>query len=83
MPAPIPVRPGQIWADADRRKQGRQVRIVDLDPRWAYYVVVAEANTPRTSRSTIGRRSYVEYTDRGLRGYRLVSEPDDTAGSAT
>ena len=84
MTAPIPVRPGQIWADADWRNKGRTVRVIGTDKiRFATYEVVTDPDSPYTMRSTIGRWFRVQYDHRGLRGYRLVSEPDDTAGSAT
>jgi hypothetical protein len=81
--APVPVRPGQIWADTDWRNKGRTVRILDVGIRYATYEVATEADAPWTSRSTVGRQSRVEYGPRGPRGYRLVSEPDDPAGSTT
>lgn len=83
MPAPIPVRPGQIWADAHWSNEGRTIRITEIDGPWARYVVETDADTPWTSRSVVGRRARVKWRPNGLRGYRLVSEPDDTAGSAT
>jgi hypothetical protein len=30
------VRPGQVWADNDPRGYGRQVRVIDVDHRYAY-----------------------------------------------
>ena len=86
MPAPIPVRPGQIWADLHPSSKGRTVRVIDVHNGRALVSVVTMSDVQvRTMRGcgVIGRRTRVAFDDRGLRGYRLVSEPDHTAGSAT
>jgi hypothetical protein len=72
---PIPVRPGQIWADAYHGSRGRTVRIVEVDSARALVEVATNA-TGAGAANTIGRRSRVLYDDRGLRGYRLVTDPD-------
>jgi hypothetical protein len=72
---PIPVRIGQIWADKNQWNAGRTVRVVEIDGRHAVTEVVTEAEGPLApSRCTIGKRSRVLHDDRGLRGYRLLSE---------
>ena len=86
MNAPIPVRPGQIWADLHPYSKGRTVRVIDVFNGRALVEVVTmceERFRDRYSSNTIGRRTRVSIDHRGLRGYRLVSEPDNTAGSAT
>lgn len=72
---PVEVRAGQVWADKSRDYKGREVRILELDSIRARVEVVKESDTPWSSRSTLGRQSRVLYDHRGLRGYRLVSEP--------
>lgn len=71
-----PVRPGQIWADKSRSYKGREVRVIEVDATHAVVEVVTEADQPWSSRSTIGRRSRVQHDHKGLRGYRLVPEPE-------
>lgn len=78
MTAPIPVRPGQIWADADRRSVGRHVRITEISCQFAFVEPVT-----RSGQRLRGRTTRIQFGDRGLRGYRLVSEPDGTLGSAS
>ncbi|ACU71905.1 hypothetical protein Caci_2996 [Catenulispora acidiphila DSM 44928] len=65
---PIKVVPGQIWADKDPRSAGRTVQILEVDG-----IRFAIVKSP----SGLGRRSRVQYDERGLRGYRLVSEPKE------
>lgn len=76
MAAPVPVRPGQIWADKNQWNAGRTVRIVEVHPRFAVYDVVTEADKPRTVRSTVGQRHCIKYSSQGIRGYRLISAPE-------
>jgi hypothetical protein len=65
----IKVVPGQIWADKDRRSTGRTVQILEVDG--IRYAIVQ-------SPTGLGRRSRVQYDERGLRGYRLVSQPKES-----
>lgn len=76
---PIKVVPGQIWADKDPRHEGRTVRVVEADGvRYAVLEVVADSSKTWPGKSSaIGRRSRVLYDDRGVRGYRLVSQPKE------
>lgn len=86
MPAPIPVRPGQIWADLHPSSKGRTVRIVRVERGRALVEVVTMSDVQtrdRRGNSTVGRKTRVLFHNLGLNRYRLVSEPDDTAGSAT
>lgn len=69
---PIKVVPGQIWADKDRRSAGRKVRILEVDG-----IRYATVQSP----TGLGRKSRVMYDERGLRGYRLVSEPREESRS--
>jgi hypothetical protein len=75
---PIPVLPGQIWADTYHGNKGRTVRVVEVDINRAVVEVVTNA-TGAGAANTIGRRSRVLFDHRGLRGYRLVA---DVAGGA-
>lgn len=86
MTAPIPVRPGQIWADLHPNSKGRTVRVVSVDLSRALVEVVTMSDVQvRTMRGcgVVGRKSRVLIGRGGLKRYRLVSEPDDTAGSTT
>lgn len=75
----IKVVPGQIWADKDPRHEGRTVRVVETDNiRLATLEVIADSiKTWPGKTSAIGRKSRVLFDDRGLRGYRLVSQPKE------
>lgn len=73
---PIPVVPGQIWADAYHGSKGRTVRVIELDSARALVEVVANA-TGAGAASTVGRQRRVLYDHRGLRGYRLVADAGD------
>lgn len=64
----IKVVPGQIWADKDPRSAGRKVRVLEVDG-----VRHAIVQSP----TGLGRKSRVLYDERGLRGYRLVSQPEE------
>lgn len=66
----IKVIPGQIWADKDPRSAGRTVQILEVDG--IRYAIVK-------SPTGLGRRSRVQYDQYGLRGYRLVSQPEGEA----
>lgn len=77
-----PVLVGQIWADKYPGSKGRTVRVVDVDHARATIEVITEAEphlrwTP--AGYTLGRRTRVLHDHRGLRGYRLVTEPADTS----
>jgi hypothetical protein len=37
---PITVRPGQIWADNDKRSEGRHIRVLEVDDTHATVVQV-------------------------------------------
>lgn len=76
--APPTVRPGQVWADADPRAEGRTLRVVQVSE----VRVLCEVVTPYTegrlpeARDTRGRRTRIAL-DRfrpGARGYRLVQD---------
>jgi hypothetical protein len=78
MPEPIPVRPGQIWADNDKRCAGRQVRIVEVDSTHA----LVELHVPRAvgdDHAKPGRQTRIRL-DRfrpTTTGYRLAEEAPD------
>lgn len=76
---PIKVVPGQIWADKDKRHEGRTVRVVETDNiRFVVLEVIADSSKTRPGKtSAIGRKSRVLFDDRGVRGYRLVSQPEE------
>lgn len=79
-PAPrIEVKPGQIWADKNQWNPGRTVRVVELDGRHVVLELVTEATNKweYLRNTTIGRRSRVLYDELGVRGYRLVSQPEE------
>ena len=59
------VRPGQIWADNDKRSAGRQVEIVRIDTTHA---VVLAAGTRRETRIRLDRFRPTST------GYRLVKD---------
>jgi len=68
------VRPGQIWADNDKRSAGRRLRVVEIDGTHAV-VVQVDARGVVDSRMRV-RRSRIRL-DRfrpTSTGYRLVSE---------
>lgn len=75
---PVPVWPGQIWADTYHGSKGRTVRVVEVDSARALIEVATNA-TGAGAAQTVGRRSRVLYDDRGIRGYRLVAETDGSA----
>lgn len=70
----IKVKPGQIWADKDKRSAGRKVQILEVDG-----IRFAIVQSP----TGLGRKSRVQYDHRGLRGYTLVSDPDEQGTAAT
>ena len=70
----IKVVPGQIWADKDPRSAGRYVRITEIDCRHAYVERVT-----RAGQKLGGRTTRILHDHRGLRGYRLVSQPEGEA----
>ncbi|MFF2566747.1 hypothetical protein [Streptomyces sp. NPDC058084] len=63
-------RPGQVWADNDRRSAGRTVRVDEVDTRYAYCTVLTAA-TPggRTGQRT---RIALERMRPTSTGYRLL-----------
>ncbi|MFE0642116.1 hypothetical protein ACFW2Y_10985 [Streptomyces sp. NPDC058877] len=63
-------RPGQVWADNDRRSAGRTVRVDEVDTRYAYCTVLT-ASTPggRTGQRT---RIALERMRPTSTGYRLL-----------
>lgn len=76
---PAKVEVGQIWADKNQWHHGRTCRVVRIDGRHVVLVVVTEAtNKPKHLRSTVGRTSSVLFDERGVRGYRLISEGEGT-----
>lgn len=77
--APGPVRPGQIWADKYPGNKGRTVRVAEVEATHAVVEVATEADNSWSSGNTLGRRTRVGWDRKGLRGYRLVSEPDGGA----
>lgn len=72
------VRPGQVWADNDKRSAGRQVRVVSVDDTHA--TVVLHAVRPGGhQQAQLGRKTRVRL-DRFRptpTGYRLVSDVDE------
>lgn len=64
----VKVAPGQIWADKDKRSAGRKVKVLEVDG--IRYAIVQ-------SPTGLGRKSRVLYDEHGLRGYRLVSQPEE------
>ena len=75
MSDPSTVRPGQVWADNDKRSAGRQVRIVEVDATHA----LVELHIPRgigDDHAKPGRRTRIRL-DRfrpTTTGYRLVED---------
>lgn len=75
-----PVVAGQTYADTAWQQKGRTVIVEAViggdkdDQQYACLRVLTDADTPYTSRSTIGRRSRIRIKpDGGIRGYRLIS----------
>lgn len=68
MPETTTVRPGQIWADNDKRSSGRELRIERVDDRYAYAVSPGPGGRFRQSRILLTRMRPTST------GYRLVQE---------
>ncbi len=79
---PVKVVPGQIWADKFPGYKGRTVRVIKGGSTQATVEVVTEAEAVWATESTIGCWFHVLFDDRGLRGYRLVSEPEQVTPEA-
>lgn len=62
------VRPGQVWADNDKRSNGRQVRVIHVTETHA---VVGPVNPKARGRAT---RIRLDRFVPSSTGYRLVSE---------
>jgi hypothetical protein len=83
------VRPGQIWADNDKRSEGRQVRVVAVDATHATVELIAQRGRPARGaegeqRAKPGRETRIRL-DRfkpTSTGYRLESDAPETAGGA-
>lgn len=87
------VKPGQVWADNDKRAKGRTLLVLSVghDERRGYAVAVCEVLTMGGSsdfrldagvgRDTVGLRTRVAVKRMrpNSTGYRLVSEPPDAA----
>jgi hypothetical protein len=81
MPDPAPeirVKPGQIWADNDKRSAGRQVRVVEVGNTYAtveaYIPPAAQhlhSKPPRRSRILLTRFRPTST------GYRLVQDAEE------
>jgi hypothetical protein len=76
----MPVAAGQTYADTAWQQKGRTVVVEAVvggeeeGTRYACLRVLTDADTPYTSRSTIGRHSRVRIgSNGGIRGYRLIS----------
>lgn len=87
--APIRVAAGQIWADTAWQQKGRTVLVEAVvgDGEGGSYAclrVLTDAETPYTSRSTVGRRSRVRIGANGrIRGYRPISDGEDRFNAET
>lgn len=74
-----PIGAGQTYADTAWQQKGRTVVVEAVvggedDRSYACIRVLTDADTPYTSRSTVGRRSRVRIGSNGaMRGYRLIS----------
>jgi hypothetical protein len=68
------VRPGQTWADNDRRAAGRTVRVERVDDWYAHVVVVT--NAAGAAQSTSGRehRILLSRMRPTSSGYRLIQD---------
>lgn len=68
----VGVRVGQVWADNDKRAEGRTVRVDEVDARYAYCTVLMAA-TPggRTGQRT---RIALERMRPTSTGYRLLAD---------
>ena len=70
----VAVRPGQVWADNDRREKGRTVRVDSVDGRFAYCTVLTardNALNPRVGHST---RIAVNRMRPTATGFRLIGD---------
>ncbi|HEU4751613.1 MAG TPA: DUF6354 family protein [Armatimonadota bacterium] len=66
------VRPGQIWADNDKRSAGRKVRVVEVGETHATVEQVITGQTARKPRRSLIRLDRFRPTSTG---YRLISDP--------
>lgn len=75
LPAVHVVRVGQVWADNDKRSEGRTLRVDAVSARHAQCVVL----TPATPGSRTGHtvRILLERMKPVTTGYRLLADPDD------
>ncbi|WP_435059419.1 hypothetical protein [Streptomyces sp. bgisy060] len=64
------VRVGQVWADNDKRSEGRTVRVDEINVRYAYCTVL----TPPTPGGRTGQRTRIalERMRPTSTGYRLL-----------
>lgn len=71
------VRPGQVWADNDKRGYGRKVRVVEIIEAWGdRYAVVEQVTGRRSYDAKPGKRTKIRL-DRfrpNSTGYRLVTD---------
>jgi hypothetical protein len=83
------VRPGQVWADNDKRAEGRTLRVDAVFGATALCTVLTNSNNVQRTLDTGTARLYGNSDRRGKRvqvavrrmrptssGYRLVSEPE-------
>jgi predicted RNA-binding protein with PUA domain len=79
MSDPINVEPGQVWADKQKGEEGRAVRVVAVDGR---YATVELATASRHSLTKpIGRKSRI-LVDQIPRRFRLVPQSEAEVGHA-
>ena len=67
------VRPGQVWADNDRRCKGRTVRVDSTDGRFAYCTVLTDRGGEKPLRARTVRIA-IERMRPTSTGYRLVPD---------
>jgi hypothetical protein len=73
MPETTTVRPGQIWADNDKRSNGRELRIERVDDQYAYAVSPGRGGRFQQTRIRLDRFRPTST------GYRLVQDVEATS----
>jgi hypothetical protein len=78
-PRPPVVRPGQVWADADPRSEGRTLRVVEVTEVRVLCEVVTQSTPgeygrhPTDTRGRLTRIALARFRPTA-RGYRLVQD---------
>jgi hypothetical protein len=77
--AEIEVKVGQVWADNDKRSEGRHVRVVAIERLHRRAVVRRCSSTGEFTGAQVTRIRLERFKPTST-GYRLVSDPENVEG---